>query len=229
MKTITSVLLCLLVVVGPANAADSLWLTGSEWLRLGSYSYVGVLTPLGQGSFGNGWVMRQWVDRLTYDYDGAQPGIHAESYGYSPALGYQRALGRGWAGLYAGVRLAHTDVSPYDPSNADRGTHGRLSIQAEAFTALGGSAENQLIAQAEIGNGGYYVRDRVLVRVLGLHTIGAELVAKGNREYSAGQAGLVFGGMSVGKRTNLLLRGGINCQRGQSSGGYAGFELALGL
>jgi hypothetical protein len=227
MRQVVIFLLCTLAAAGTASAADHLLLAGTQWARLGGYSYVGVLTPVGQGSFGNGWVMRHWLDRLTYQYDGSQPNIHAQSYGYSPALGYQGTRGNTRVGIYGAVRIAHTDLSPDDLSNADRGTHGRFSIQGEASTPLGTALENQLIAQVEIGNGGYFVRDRVVLRFLRSYTMGPEVAFKGNSEYSAWQAGLTFGGISLGERTRLLLGAGVNRQHTQSSEGYANIEFAV--
>lgn len=229
MKFIAVILspLLLAAAAGARAADDSLWLTGAEWSHLGSYSYIGALTPLGNSSFGNGWVMRNWLDRVTYAYDGRVPDIHAQSYGFSPALGFQSALGSTRGGLYGAVRIAHTTLSPDDPSNADRGTRVRFALQADAQSPLGSFAENQLIAQGEFGNGGYYVRDRLLFHATGPYRLGPEAIVKGNDEYGAWQAGLALGGIALGRHTNLLLRGGVSDQRGQRSEGYASLELTL--
>jgi len=228
MKRSIAIALCVLAA-GQASAADTLLLTGTEWSPLGSYTYAGAIQPLGRGSFGQGWVMRHWVDRLTYNYDGAQPDIHAESFGYSPALGFQRAFGSTHAGLYGATRIAHTRLTPDDRGNSDRGTQVRFSIQADAYTPLGDLAENQLIAQAEIGNGGYYVRDQLLFKLLGSYKLGPEIAIKGSEEYKAWQAGAALGGLRLGERVNLLLRGGINQQQGQTREGYVSVELNLNL
>lgn len=109
--------LLLAVLAREARAADNLLLAGTSDSSLGSYSYVGALIPFGHGTLGQGWVMRQWIDRLTYRYDGFVPDIHAHAYGYSPAIGYQWAIGgASHAALYAGVDLMHTHLSPDDPS-----------------------------------------------------------------------------------------------------------------
>src|SRR6202030_2992617 len=150
--------LLLTVFASPAQSADNLWLAGTSDSPLGSYSYVGALIPLGQGSLGQGWVVRQWFDRVTYHYNGYTPDIHAEAYGYAPAIGYQWPTGSGsHAALYAGVRLANTHLSPDDPSNVDRGTRARFTLQGEFTSAVGAAAQNQFLAQGEFGNGAYFV------------------------------------------------------------------------
>src|SRR5882757_11565778 len=132
----------------------------------------GTLVPIGQGRLGDGWVMRQWFDRLTYRYDGSVPDIRAEAYGYAPAIGYQWPVGDGsnHAGLYAGLRVVHTQLSPDDPSNVDRGTHARFSLQGELTSQLGAMVQNQFFAQGEFGYGAYFVRDRLVWRVFGHYT-----------------------------------------------------------
>src|SRR5258708_23004336 len=114
----------LLGVAATAQASDSLFLAGTDQSSLGSYSYVGALVPVAQGKLGDGWVMRQWFDRLTYRYNGGVPDIHAEAYGYAPAIGYQWPMsgGSNHPGPYAGVRLAHTERDPDGPGQTDCGS-----------------------------------------------------------------------------------------------------------
>jgi hypothetical protein len=187
-----------------------------------------MLTPLGGGSLGNGWVMRHWLDRVTYNYAASGQNVRAEGYGYAPAIGYQAPLGRGHVGLSGALRIGNTQLRPDDPSNADRGTHARFSVQAEMTTPFGTSVENQLIAQAQLGNGGYYARERLLIHGFGHYVAGPEMLVKGSREYRAWQAGLTFGGISLGGRARLLLRGGASGQDATTEP-YVGAEVALDL
>ena len=227
MKPVAPFLLFALTLSVSARSGDSLALSGTEWSRFGSYSYLGAITPLGSASLGDGWVMRQWLDRLTYQYRSGASDIHAEGYGYAPAFGRQLPIGNSHVGLYGAVRIAHTSLAPDDHSNVDRGTHARFSIQAEAFTRVAGWAENQLIASGEIGNGGYFARDRFAFRGPAGFTLGPEVVFKGNRQYAARQLGLALGGIKLGTHVAIVLRGGVSDQRGQSNVGYGSIELAL--
>jgi hypothetical protein len=215
-----------LVASGPTLAADNLFLTGAESSRLGDYAYAGMLMPLGNSSLGSGWVMRHWVDRVSYNYVTRGQRVDAVSYGYSPAIGYQAPLGRSHLGLSGALRLGNTRLSPDDPSNDDRGTRARFALEAEITTPLGRSVENQLIVNTQLGNGGYFARERLLVRGFGDLFAGPELIVKGSREHSGWQTGLAVGGISLG-RTKLLLRGGVGGQRNETTEAYAGAEIAL--
>lgn len=227
MKLATTSLVCAVALAGTAQAADNLVLSGMEWSRFGTYSYVGTLDAIGTGSLADGWVLRQWIDRVTYEYRGASSQIHAEGYGYSPAFGRHVILGSSHVGLYGALRIAQTSLSPDDPSNKDRGARGRVSLQTDAFTPLGRFTENQFLAQAEFGNGGYFVRDRLVIRGPGQYNLGPEVVLKGNSEYAARQFGLTFGGLTWGRRVTFTLRGGLSDQRGQATVGYGSLELTL--
>lgn len=222
-----ALLLCGVAAAAPVKATENLVLAGAESSPLGDYAYVGALMPLGHGSLGNGWVMRHWLDRFTYHYATNGKQVDAESYGYAPAIGYQATLGDSHVGISGALRIGSTQLSPDDRSNADRGTHARFSTQVEMTTPLGQSVENQLIAQAQLGNGGYFARERLLIRGFGHYIAGPEMVIKGSREYSGWQAGLTFGGISLGGRATLLLRGGAGGQRGHTTEPYGGAEIAF--
>jgi hypothetical protein len=222
---------CALLMLGVATSAqgsDSLMLTGSTESSIGSYTYLGALMPLPHSVLGQGWVVRQWLYRLTYRYDGSAPDIHAEAFGYAPAIGYQWPMGYGdnHAGLYAGVRLAHTHLSPADPHNNDDGTRARFSLQGELTSRFGVVAQNQLLAQGEFGNGAYYVRERLAWRLFGHYTFGPEATAQGSREYRAWEAGLCLGGITLTPHTGLLVRAGIKEQAGRPTAGEVGLELS---
>lgn len=226
MKLATSFLL-LLIITAPAQATDSLMLAGSSYSSIGSYTYLGSLTPLGEGLLGQGWVIRQWIDRLTYRYNGYTPDIEALAWGYSPAIGYQWALGDSHAALSGGVRIAHTNLDPDDPSNVDRGTRLRGTLQAELTSPLGARAENQFLAAGEIGNGAYFVRDRFVWRLPSHYTLGPEVIFQGSRVYRAREAGLFFGGIALTHRLTLLLRAGVKEQPHQPTVGDFGIEFAM--
>lgn len=176
--------LLLAVLIPSAHAADTLLLAGANGSSLGTYSYMGALIPLGEGSLGQGWVMRQWLDRLTYHYNGFEPDIHALAYGYAPAIGYQWAMSNvNHAALYAGVRVANTQLTPDDPSNVDRGTRARLTVQGELTSQISATVQNQFLAAGEFGNTAYFVRDRLLWRFAGHYHLGPEAIAQGNHQY----------------------------------------------
>jgi len=217
----------LVLLLPSARAADSLWLAGTSGSPLGTYSYVGALFPLGEGTLGQGWIMRQWIDRLTYHYNGFEPDIHALDYGYSPAIGYQWTLQQSHhAALYVGVRVANTELTPDDPSNVDRGTRARLTLQGDLTSDFSAGLQNQFLAAGEAGNGAYFVRDRLLWR-LGAHiSLGPEAIAQGNRQYRAHEVGVCLSGIPFTRHISALLRAGVYQQHDQPTVGQVGLELA---
>lgn len=226
-----AVAVLLTVVACRAGAAHDLLLAGASDSPLSNFSYVGVLMPLGDGRLGRGWILRQWVDRVTYQYNGFTPDIQAVAYDYSPALGYQWELDGGvnQAALYAGVDTVHTRLDPYDPGNVDRGTHVRVTMQGELTTNISGWMQNRLLLEGQFGNGSYFMRDRLLWRIGTGYTLGPEVVAQGSHEYQAHEEGLCFGGIRLASHTRLLVRAGIYQQRGQAAVGNFGIELTAVL
>jgi hypothetical protein len=219
--------LWLTAVAAPAQAGDILLLAGTSDSSLGSYSYVGASIPLGRSNLGQGWVFRQWLDRLTYHYTGFAPNIQAHAWGVAPAFGYQWQVNNSsHAALYAGMRLENTHLSPNDPSNVDRGTHARFTLQGELTSTVGAAAQNQFLAQGEFGNGAYYVRDRLAWRLDGHYTLGPEVTAQGSYKYRVHEAGLCFGGIALTRRASLLVRAGVYQQLDHPTGGTAGVELS---
>ena len=208
-----------------AGADDQVVLAGTEWSRLGSYTYAGIISPLGEASPGNGLVMRHWLERLTYEYDSSGQEFDAERYGYAPALGYQTALWGGYAGIYGGIRLAHTDLSPDDPGNKDEGNTARFFLQADAVTPISAVVENQVVAGFETRYSGYYLRDRLQIQIGQGLTAGPEAVLKGGEDYDGWQAGLSLGGLTPWPGLVLTLRGGISGQSDEDNTGYAGIEF----
>lgn len=227
MKTLIAIP-SLLLAAHTCLAAEATVLSGLELAgRNASYLYAGVLSPLTESADGRRWVVRHWFDRVTYRYDSGGQKIDAEAIAYAPALGYQTRMGDGQFGLYAGLRFAHTRLRPDDPGNVSRGFQNRLFFQTDILSAVAPGIENQLVAQAETGTRGYYLRDRLLLRTRGDGTLGPEIVLKGGRDYQGWQAGLAYGGPSFGQGLHLVLRAGLAGQRGESSGGYGGAELSM--
>lgn len=227
MKRFLLLLAGLAAVAGRAAAAEHVALAGSEWSRLGSYTYAGVISPLGDGRLGNGLVMRHWLEWLTYEYEAGAQDVDAQRYGYAPALGYQSSLWGGYAGFYGGVRLAHTDLSPNDPGNRDEGDTSRFFVGMDAMTPLGGIAESQFVAELETRYSGYYVRERLMFRLGNGLTFGPEAVVKGGEDYDGWQAGVSLGGITPLPGLGVTLRGGIGDQRDASSSVYLGIEFVL--
>lgn len=225
---VIAVLACLSGLPG-AGAAQSLLLTGAEASGRGSYAYLGHIAALGGRPLGEGWVVRHWVDRVTYDYRSGARVIDAEAFGYAPAMGYLSAGGRFSHGLYGGVRLAHTRLSPDDPGNGSRGWRARPFVQADGVWRMRAGLEQHFVASFELGSGEYYLRDRLAVRIGEGLAVGPELVLKGGRNYDGWQFGVVLSKARIAADVGLNLKLGAAGQRGESTAAYIGVELVTTL
>ncbi len=212
-----------------AGAAQSLVLTGAEASGRGSYAYLGHIAALGDRPLGQGWVLRHWVDRVTYEYRSGAREIEAEAFGYAPAVGYLSAGERLSHGLYGGMRLAHTRLSPDDPGNGSRGWRARPFVQADGVWRLRPGLEQQFVASFELGSGEYYLRDRLAVRIGEGLALGPEIVLKGGRDYDGWQFGVVLSKARVAADLGLNLKLGAAGQRGESTAAYLGVELVKTL
>jgi len=224
-----TLLIAALAGIPPAHGADNVGLAGTEYSGLGSYTYAGIVTPLTSEHLGNGIVMRHWLERLTYEYDAGTTRIHAERYAYAPALGYQSPFAGGSIGVYGGLRIAHLDLTPDDPGNDEEGHTNRVFFDLDAFTPLGARAENQVIASFETKYDDYYFRDRLMFRTGERYLFGPEAIVKGGRDYKGWQAGLALGGIRLGEKLGLVVRGGISAQDGESNTAYGSLEFAMDL
>jgi len=165
MRPLALALFTLVAGTTAAHAAERMALAGTEISGLGSYTYAGIIMPLARSSPDRGLAVRHWLERLTYEYDGAGNIEHdAERYGYAPAIGWQQPFGGGDVSGYAGARLAHTDLSPDDPGSDDDGTTVRGFLQGDAMLPFGDRIENEIVGGFELRYGDYYVRDRLMVR-----------------------------------------------------------------
>lgn len=212
-----------------AGAAQSLVLAGAEASGRGSYAYLGHLAALGEGPLGAGWAIRHWVDRVTYDYRSGARDIDAEAFGYAPALGYLSAGETLSHGLYGGVRVAHTKLSPDDPGNGSRGWRVRPFVQADGVWRMRPGLEQHFVASYELDSGEYYLRDRLAVRIGEGLAVGPELVFKGGRNYDGWQLGVVLSKARVAADVGLNLKLGAAGQRGESTAAYVGLELVTTL
>ncbi len=207
------------------GAAQSLLLTGAEVSGRGSYAYLGHIAALGDRPLGAGWVVRHWVDRVTYDYRSGAREIDAEALGYAPAVGYLSGGETLSHGLYGGVRLAHTTLSPDDPGNGSRGWRARPFVQADGVWRMRPGVEQQFVASWELGSGEYYLRDRLAVRIGEDLALGPEIVLKGGRNYDGWQFGVVLSKARIAADVGLNLKLGAAGQHGESTAAYIGLEL----
>lgn len=207
------------------GADKSLVFGGAEFASKQGYVYLGTLTPLADSTMGNGWMWRNWIDWLSYQYD-ANVRIKASAVGYTPALVRQFSNDSTSVGISVGLRMATTHLSPDDPGNDNRGFRTGVPIQIDMDQRLGTRTALVLIASKDVNHGNYWSRVRLLHSLAGSgYTVGPEVVWKGGHEFHASQIGAVLGNLPVSDKGRLVLKAGYTRQDGVSSGAYSGIEL----
>lgn len=204
--------------------AETLGFAGFEAGKGQGYAYVGSLSSLPGSELGNGWLWRNWLDGLKYEYE-ANGTIKARSVAYTPALVHQNAWDRGSFGISIGARIASTHLSPDDPANENRGSRVTVPLQLDVDYRVSPRTAIAAIASMEVNTGSYWSRVRMLHGLDQGIAIGPELIWKGSHEFRAQQLDLVVGNMKLSGRAQMAVKVGHVRQDGRGRGGYAGLEF----
>ncbi len=213
----------------PVAAAERLFLAGAQGDGASSYTYAGLIAPIGNSQLGNGFVQRYWFDHTTYRYQSAAKTIHAQGWGAEAIAGYQQSGNETWWGVYSGIRYQDTRLSPDDASSTSRGEKWRLKLQAEGQTALNQTWYINGNLSYIPGQRGYWGRIRLLSHTSWGIDIGPEFVMQGDPEYSARQLGLVLAHIQPAKDTELTLKIGLKHNTDDGSRKFVGLEFSHGF
>ena len=211
---------------GQVQARDWLGMTGSEFSSDNAYVYAGVLAPIADTGFGDGWVQRYWVDWLYYEYDSGSETIEAKAPGASAAVGYTVSGSASRLTGYLGLGFRDTDLSPDDRSNNARGSQLGAVVQLDGETKLAGNWRGAALVSYASADSGYWSRLRLTRHSGWVMNPGVEFVMQGNDEYDGWQAGIVGLDMKVGAGVSLGLKAGVRKTSGEDAGAYAGFEAS---
>jgi hypothetical protein len=107
-------------------------LAGTDLGTSSSYSYVGVLTPLSGQFTGNDWVLRGWLEYLTYDTDDAFGELEAHVVGGNLGIARSFPLFGGSASAGVGVVLGDRIYSR-ETSLDDGGFLARFRMEGNFF------------------------------------------------------------------------------------------------
>jgi Cellulose biosynthesis protein BcsS len=215
---------CVLVAAVSVRADDRLWILTGEGYTDNYYFGGGLLIPFPHNHLGQGWVQRYWLDTFTYSYEAGTQQIDSSVWGAEAMLGYQASRPGASGAAYLGVRYSDAHLSPDDPGAALRGQQWFPKGQVEGETLVGQTwRANAILAYTFILDG-YWTRLRVLHSLAGTKRIGPELIVQGDPDYSALKLGVVFGGVPLGSKVFLNVKGGYRWQSGHDSP-YLGAEL----
>jgi hypothetical protein len=226
MKRLLFPLLVLASLLHPAaRAQDRLLLAGGEYSDAAYYTYTGLILPgPGPRENGRGFVQRYWIDWFGYEYDGAPGRVEAEAFGAEAALGYGVSSAAGWATVSVGARYTDTDLTPDDPQATARGRQWGAKFQVEGERDVAPSWRAGGIAAYTAGQDSYWARARLMRKLDGAQSLGAEFIANGNTEADATAVGLVFAVQPQASRWSASLKAGYRFQD-EADGAYGGLEV----
>jgi hypothetical protein len=221
--------LFLLTADGTAAGAEKLALGGGE-VAFGDadshYLYAGLLVPWPGHRLGDGLVQRYWVDHFSYQYDADGQRIEAEGVGMEGVLGWTVSGERGYAGVYAGLRLVNTELSPDDPSSRVQGTHLRPKALAVGEVVLSPDWRAGGFASFTFGARAYWTTMQLKRRAGGSLFTGPLAVFHGDPDYTAWNAGWGLWGLTLPFLGELSLQGGIRVTGDRDTGPFFGIGLA---
>ncbi len=202
----------------------SIALAGGELNPGNSFAYVGAILPL-SSRFGDGFLQRYWVDRLTYSFDDNGRKINAEQWGAEVLFGYRKPYRQGWWAAYVGPAYRNIQFSPNVANISNRGSAFRGKIQLEGEQILSDTWRVNAIASYVTGQHNYWVRGRLLHTLNNRIFIGPEVITLGDTNFKIVQLGWAILAAEVLPKTDVGVKFGVRKAKGLSATGYIGIEL----
>jgi cellulose biosynthesis protein BcsS len=204
--------------------STSIALAGGELNPGNSFAYVGAIMPL-PSRFGDGFVQRYWVDRLTYSFDDNGRKIDAEQWGAEVLLGYRKFHNQGWWAAYVGPAYRNIQFSPNFANISNSGSAFRGKIQLEGEQILSDAWRVNAIASYVTGQHNYWVRGRLLHTANNRIFIGPEVITLGDTNFQIVQLGWAILAAEVLPKTDVGVKFGVRKAKGLNATGYIGIEL----
>ncbi len=220
--------ICLLGMSANSLAAEpsTQLLGGAEFSSNTSYMYLGQVAPLSEGSSGDEFVRKLWLDWSKYSYvGGGNQTYNVSAPGAAFSLGYRRASESHWWAAYAGVAYRNSSISPVDLTSSVRGGMVRAQLQLEGEQTIGQNWKVSGNGNYIEGQQAYWARVRVLRDIRSGQQIGLEAITQGDPTYSANQFGVVLAGLKASSTINVGFKLGLSQVTGLSSHPYFGIEL----
>lgn len=224
MKSWKSICLLLAVVSGIAQAQEDSLLIGGVTVSDGStYSYLGIINPVGEGSVvGDGWFLSYIASYLTYEYDSAL--VNPVTQVDVSAPGFDLGLGHAWSGdgywlnlsLAAGQR--EFQLSPDIAAEEPRGSVSALTAQLQWDKTIATNTNLNLLSSYSIGPNSSFNRLRFATGRYDGWRLGPEFVYQRGRNYRLEQFGLMF--YRQAGEWNWELGGGVSENKAGDSGSY---------
>ncbi len=217
--------LALLVAAPVAAQAENLYLTGAEVARNANYVYLGGISPINQQKMQAGPAYRLWFDQTRYQYDANGATHKATAYGIEGGIGSLFNASAALSGsAFVSLVYRNTVLSPDDQTNAARGAHTSVKVQADFNYRFAEQWMSSLNTSYIALNHAYWGRLRVMRDSSPPIATGLEYIKQGDETYAIDQFGVVVTGLQAAS-VGVTLKAGARQVWGESSSPYVGIEL----
>lgn len=192
---LVGLLLLVAVYVAPVARAESLMIAGTTLSNTSSYTYVGMVDPLGGGEIGKGWFASYIGSYLTYDYQtlvgAALTDISATAPGLDAGLGYAWSDSNYWLNISAMLGYRDFSLDPDVPTETPRGGQEALTLQLQWDRQWQSGINLNLLTSYSAGPDTSFLRLRMARAAFDGWRLGPEFVYQKGENYQIDQLGLV--------------------------------------
>ncbi len=222
---IRNFLIGVLLTAGASKGAQFLWLSGSEFDRMGQSYYFSTVTIQKNLKGKYGVLGRIWIDHLTYRFNSEGQRITARAPGFSVGAGAGYS-GRSFRiSLIGGYENRRTEVDPDVPGIKVKGQRDGFIAVGEVFVSPARRIHLQFISSYSTSTSYLWAMASAWAELLfkGFNA-GFEVIGQGNPDYRAYQGG-VRTGLRRGPFSSIIRAGYKDSSSGR--GAYGGLEFMV--
>ncbi|MDA9221349.1 cellulose biosynthesis protein BcsS [Methylophilaceae bacterium] len=175
---------------------DSFFIMGTQYSSTSTSSYMGVILPFHGSQMGNGYVHRLFLDYQEYQYNKNTTTIQAKAPGLSYSIGYQGSMDAGHYGVFMGMNLKDTNLSPDDTDNKGSGFKTDPIVGVELDKNIMESFNAAMYANYTLGRRAYWSKFKLKSNSIPLHP-GVEFTIQGDATYTKRQAAISINDLDI--------------------------------
>lgn len=211
------------------DAAQYLMIGGSQYSSESSYSYLGLIRPIGNAEIGHGWFQSIIGSRLSYQY-----GINENNQANTlkvKAPGIETGLGYSWSSnvynlsLSMAVGYRYYNLNPYVSGEKPEGSTYNLTPQIQAGYNLTNKIDVGLLSNYSFGQQSNFNRLRLGYKPVNNWHVGLESMYQQGRNYRIKQQG-IFATTYLDHGLSLDVSGGNLDSGNNSSTAYFGLAFS---
>lgn len=206
-----------------------LWIGGGNATSDNAFSYLGLITPLGDGKLGQGWFNQSMLSYLTYRYTTSPNGQSVDVKARAP--GIATGIGYAWSGQSYGISVLgsidyrYFDVTPSLPNEKPQGGVYGFSPQLQARYDFSSKFDTDLIAGYTFVQQSSFNRLRFGYKPMWNWRLGAESIYQNGKNYRTVQYGL-FATSYLSNGLALEVSGGTAKSQDDTTSPYFGFGVS---